>query len=69
MFEEDAPESVRLGGLAFAALWAQSALVPERRLIGPASARPSGAFEQAPDPEVDIPALCPSLQGWPLLRH
>lgn len=69
LFEEEAPESVRLGRLAFAALWAQSALVPERRLIGPASVRPSGAYEQAPDPEVDIPALRPSLQGWPLLRH
>jgi hypothetical protein len=69
MFEEDAPEPVRFGRLAFAAMWAQSTPVPERRLIGPASVRPSGAYEQAPDPEVDMPALRPSLQGWPLLRH
>ncbi len=69
LFEEDAPEAARLGRLAFAALWAQSSPVPERRLIGPASARPSGAYEQASDPELDLPALRPSLQGWPLLRH
>jgi len=35
----------------------------------PASARPSGAYEQASGPELDLPALRPSPQGWPLLRH
>lgn len=69
LFEEEAPDAARLGRLAFAAIWAQSSPVPERRLMGPASARPSAAYEQASDSEVDIPALRPSLQGWPLLRH
>jgi hypothetical protein len=69
LFEEEASESVRFGRLAFAAIWAQSSPVPERRLMGPASARPSGAYEQVCDSEVDLPALRPSLQGWPLLRH
>lgn len=69
LFEEEAPESARLGRLAFTALWAQSSLVPGRHLMGPASARPSGAYEQASGPELDLPALRPSPQGWPLLRH
>ena len=67
LFDEEAPDTVRLGKLAFQALWAASALVPERRLIGPAVARPSGAFEQIS--EAPVTALRPSLQGWPLVRH
>jgi hypothetical protein len=69
LFEEESPESARLGRLAFAALWQQAALIPERRLIGPAGARPSGAYERLEDPSVDPSALRPSLQTWPLLRH
>jgi hypothetical protein len=69
LFEEGAPDAARLGRLAFAALWAASAPVPERRLVGPASARPSGAYEQPADPSVDPAALRPSFQTWPLLRH
>jgi hypothetical protein len=69
LFEEDSPGPVRLCRLAFAALWSASATVPERRLIGPASARPSGSFEQLSDPSVDPAALRPSWQSWPLLRH
>ena len=67
--KEEAPEAARLGRLAFAALWAQASLIPERRLIGPACARPSGAYEQLEDPSLDPAALRPSLQTWPLLRH
>ena len=69
LFEEAAPETVRLGRMAFAALWQASVPVPAHRLIGPANARPSGAYEQPIDPSVDPAALRPSLQGWPLLRH
>jgi hypothetical protein len=69
LFEEAAPDAVRFGRLAFGALWQASVPVPERRLIGPASARPSGAFEQPLDPSLDPAALRPSLQIWPLLRH
>lgn len=68
LFEQDAPEAARLGRLAFAALWLQAALIPERRLIG-SVARPSGAYERLEDPSVDPAALRPSLQSWPLLRH
>ena len=69
LFEEEAPDAVRHGRLAFAALWAQASLVPERRLVGPATARPSAAYEQLSDPSVDAAALRQSLQIWPLLRH
>jgi hypothetical protein len=69
LFDEDAPATVRLNRLAFQALWAASSPVPERRLLGPASARPSGALEQASEPPVAVTTLRPSLQGWPLVRH
>jgi hypothetical protein len=66
---DEGSAAVRLGRLAFAALWQGSSVVPVRRLTGPASARPSGAYEQLPDPSVDPATLRPSLQGWPLVRH
>ena len=69
LFDEEAPDTVRLGRRAFEALWAVSAPVPERRLIGPATARPSGAYEQASETQVAVSPLRPSLQGWPLVRH
>jgi hypothetical protein len=70
LFDDQAPETVRLGRLAFDALWAASVLVPERRLIGPATARPSGAYEQtSEEAPVSVSSLRPSLQGWPLIRH
>jgi hypothetical protein len=67
LFDEDAPEMVRLGRLAFSALWEASARVPERRLVGPAAAKPSGAYERSQD--APVTALRPSWQGWPLVRH
>jgi len=69
LFDEEAPDTVRLGRLAFEALWAASSLVPERRLLGPATARPAGAYEQASETAVAVSTLRPSLQGWPLVRH
>jgi len=69
LFDEEAPDTVRLGRLAFEALWAASSLVPERRLLGPATARPSGAYEQASETAVAVSTLRPSLQTWPLVRH
>jgi hypothetical protein len=69
LFDEEAPDTVRLGRLAFQALWAASSLVPERRLLGPATARPAGAYEQASETAVAVSTLRPSLQGWPLVRH
>lgn len=67
LFDEQAPDAVRLGRLAFEALWTASSPVPERRLLGPATPRPSGAYEQAA--EAPVTALRPRLQGWPLIRH
>lgn len=69
IFDDGAGESVAFGQRSFAALWRCSVEVPARRLIGPASARPCGAYEQAADPSVDPAALRPILQGWPLIRH
>ena len=66
LFDEEAPDTVRLGRLAFEALWAVSSLVPERRLTGPAMPRPSGAYELT---EAPVTALRPRVQGWPLVRH
>ena len=69
LFDEAAPETVRLGRLAFAALWQAAIPVPAHRLLGSTSARPSGAYEQPLDPSVDPAALRPRLPVWPLLRH
>ena len=66
LFNEEAPDMVRLSRLAFEALWAASSPVPERRLTGPASPRRSGAFEPA---EAPVAVLRPNLQAWPLVRH
>jgi hypothetical protein len=69
LFDEEAPDTVRLGRLAFRALWAASSLVPEQRLLGSATARPSGAYEQDSETAVAVSTLRPRLQGWPLIRH
>jgi hypothetical protein len=69
LFDEKAPETVRLGKLAFAALWGASALVPAGRLVGPAVTRPVGAYEDVDGAAVSPSTLRPSLQGWPLVRH
>jgi hypothetical protein len=69
LIEDAAPGTLRLGHLAFEALWAASAIVAERRLIGPATAKPSGAYERDADTVAAVSALRPSRQGWPLIRH
>lgn len=69
LFDEEAPQTARLGRLAFEALWAASTPVPERRLLGPATARPSGAYQPMQDATVAVSSLRPMLQGWPLVRH
>jgi hypothetical protein len=66
LFHEAAPDTVRLGRLAFAALWETASPISERRLLGRLAAKPSGAYEQAVDA---VSPLRPSLQGWPLVRH
>lgn len=69
MFEEDASDQARLGRLAFESIWVASSPVPERRLVASATARPYGAFEQAPEEPVAVSPQRPRLQGWPLVRH
>ena len=67
LFNEGVPDRVRLGRLAFEALWAISSPVPERHLNGRGAAKPAGAFH--PDAPVGVSPLRPSLQAWPLIRH
>jgi hypothetical protein len=69
LFEEEAPQEARFGRLAFGALWAASALIPERRLLGQAKARPSGAYQASAEAPVAVSAFKPGFQGWPLIRH
>ena len=69
LFEEEAPQTARFARLAFNALWAASALIPERQLLGRAKARPSGAFQPSAEAQVAVSALKPGFQGWPLIRH
>ena len=69
LFEDGSAASVRFGQLAFQALWSQSAVVAERRLIGLALPRPSGAYERDAETVAAMSARRPSLQGWPLIRH
>ena len=68
LFNEAAPELVRLGRLAFEALWAASSPVPERHLVDRPATKPSGSYEQAQAPAAVSPVR-PSLQAWPLVRH
>lgn len=69
LFNEGVPDRVRLGRLAFEALWAISSPVPERHLNGRATAKPAGAFQPVQEPPVAVSPLRPSLQPWPLIRH
>ena len=67
LFNEATPEMMRLGRLAFEALWGASSPVPERYLTGCLAVKPSGAYEQqAPAAVSPVRA---SLQAWPLVRH
>lgn len=67
LFDDAGSDRVRLGRLAFAALWSASSLVPERLLFGLNTSKPSGAYQASPDAPVTV--LRPSPQGWPLVRH
>jgi hypothetical protein len=69
LFNEGVPDRVRLGRLAFEALWAISSPVPDRHLNGRATAKPAGAFQPAQETPVSGSPVRPSLQPWPLIRH
>jgi hypothetical protein len=47
LVEDAAAGTLRLGHLAFKALWSASAIVTERRLVGPATGKPFGAYERS----------------------
>ena len=59
-----APKAARHGRLAFEALWAASSLVPERRLLGPSTARPWGPISPRPTQGWAC-AAPPEPCGWP----
>jgi hypothetical protein len=68
LFDENAPETAKLGRLSFESLWLASIDVPQRRLSGPAATlKPSAAFEA--EAALAASPLQPSAQGWPLVRH
>lgn len=69
LFQADAPDTVRIARLAFAALWSASSVVGERRLTGSDMVRPSGAYEIDPSRLVALSRFRPRAQGWPLVRH
>lgn len=69
LFNEAAPDAARLGRLAFEALWAASTVVPQARLAGRVTSRPSGAYQPLTDASVAVSPLRPNPQGWPLVRH
>ena len=69
LFDATAPDTARLGRLAFQALWAASAGIAERRLIGPATPKPSAAYEADPASQIEVSQLRQAPQGWPLVRH
>jgi hypothetical protein len=69
LFEDASGGMVRLGQLAFGALWSASTTVAERRLIGSPLPKPSGAYERNAETVTTVSVLRSSLQGWPLLRH
>jgi len=67
LFNEATPEMMRLGRLAFEALWGASSPVPERYLTGCLAVKPSGAYEQQAPAAVSPVSASP--QAWPLVRH
>ncbi len=70
LFDDQSTDGAQLGRLAFAALWAASAPVPERYLSGSLHGRPSGAYERPlAEAPVSISPSAAGPQGWPLLRH
>ena len=70
LFDDTGSGTVRLAQLAFEALWSASTVVAERHLLGPAMAKPSGAYKADAESRVTaVSPLRPSLKAWPLVRH
>ncbi len=70
LFDEAAPQTARLGRLAFEALWAASSRCPSGASSGPAAARPSGAYQVAAESRrrrLAAPSKPPGLAARPAL--
>jgi hypothetical protein len=68
LFEADAPHTVRLGALAFDAIWNISAAVPAARLSS-RPARPNGSYERAMDEAMPKPAFLRPSETPRFVRH
>jgi hypothetical protein len=68
LFEVDAPQTVRLGALAFDAIWALAIPVPASRLRERV-ARPSGSFERDLGEAMPKPAFLKPAEDLPFVRH
>jgi hypothetical protein len=68
LFETEAPQTVRLGALAFNAIWSIAAPVPASRLRA-RTTRPSGAYVREPGEEFPKPAFLRQGEEPPAVRH
>lgn len=68
LFEVDAPQTVRLGVLAFNAIWAIASPVPASRLRQK-PARPSGSYERDLGQAVVTPAFAHPFEAPRFVRH
>lgn len=68
LFEKDAPQTVRLGRLAFEAIWTISAPLPASRLR-PVPARQGAAYTHRPGDALPTPPFLRLDMRPPLVRH
>jgi hypothetical protein len=69
LFYENARDRARIAQLAFAAFWQVSMAIPERRLMGRATEKPSGAYDPDRSRLTSMSVFRMAPQGWPLVRH
>jgi hypothetical protein len=67
LVSEAAPDAIRLGQLAFEALWSASMPVPKTHLNGRTGA--AAACHATPETSLALSLFRRSFQGWPLIRH
>ncbi len=67
LLSEAAPDAIRLGRLAFDALWSASMPVPSAHLNG--RAHPAGSYQPSAEASLALSTLRRGFQGWPLIRH
>lgn len=69
LFEEEAPQTVRLGALAFSAIWSITGPVPASRLRHGGVPQQGAAYAAMPSPELPRAAVLHGGGQPPLLRH